>query len=310
MTAKEIRELIRFLPVGGPYPGVINSTHGSSERAFKELCLAVCVNDPQFGYNFVLSLVTAGRALPAGVLDMNLRRAFNYFDRNTEDDLMSEAYSLVHPANLTQRQILHALLICRDTNLKQIAEDMGLPAPVVSLYGTLWFNVLDRLDDRMYLASLVHPNTRFESANKHKGEDLDYAQALLRAGHTFGREEVLYMAGIIPARNSTAATVKSAEEFENTLMEEAITSMRHGGANAKDAPAIDRAKTIVTASKRVGQSERTGDDVKGLGGISASRSVLSYIQNIQQPDFDRRIATHKAQHDESLTSKKAGAVVA
>ena len=116
------------------------------------------------------------------------------------------------------------------------------------------------------------------------------------------------MAGIIPARNSTAATVKSAEEFENTLMEEAITSMRHGGANAKDAPAVDRAKTIVTASKRVGQFERTGDDVKGLGGISATQSVLTYVHNIQKPDIDRRFARQQAQHDAALSSAKAGAL--
>ena len=91
-------------------------------------------------------------------------------------------------------------------------------------------------------------------------------------------------------------------------MAEAVTQARHGGANAKSAPAIDRANRLVAASKRAAELDRSGDDLKGLGGVSAAQSILSYIHNIQQPDIDRRIALQQAQHDAALSPAKAGAL--
>ena len=310
MNAKNIRDLIRYLPADGPYPGAIHSARGSAaERAFREACLAICLNDPQFGFNFAMSFLSSGRTIPAGVLDMNIRRAFHYFARNAEDDLMNEVYALVHPANIAKRRLLNALLICRDTNLKQVAEDTSLPENVVDLYAQLWFNAPDRLGDKSYIASLVYPQTRLESMNSDPGKDHDYALELLRAGHVHGRDEVLFLAGMTATRkNSATAAMKPAEELENALLAQALTSVRHGGANAKEAPVIDRAKSLVVASKRVDPPSRTGDDVMGLGGISASRSVLSYLAKIQQPEINRRIAEHKLLHDAALAPRKPSAV--
>jgi hypothetical protein len=290
MTTQLIRELIRYLPVNGPYPGMVLPGHGSADRSFQELCFAVCLDDCQFGYNFVMSYVRTGQVIPAGVFDLNLRRAFYYFARNCPDDLMTEAYALMHPANIGKRKILNAFLICRDINMKQVAEAMSLSETVVSVYEQLWFNVRDRMDDKYYIGSLVFPQMRFESAAEDAGEGRDHAQELLRAGYEYGAEEVLYMAGLIPTRTSTSATSKSTEELEHLQVAEAITQARHGGANAKSAPAIDRANRLVTASKRASEPDRSGDDLKGLGGVSASRSILTYVHNIQQPDIDRRIA--------------------
>jgi len=308
MTAKQISQLLRYLPVSGPYPGTILPGHGSVERAFQELCFAVCLNDPQFGYNFTMTYVRTGQVIPAGVLDMNVRRAFYYFARNNTDNVMTQAHALVHPANIGQRRILHALLICKDIEVKQIAEAMSLPEEVVSIYEQLWFNVRDRMDDKYYLSTLVFPQTRFEPAAEDAEQDRDYAQALLRAGFDYGAGEVLYMAGLAAIRKPIGSASKSSEEFEGILMDEAITQARRGGANAKSAPAIDRVIRLVAAAKRAPELDRTGDDVKGLGGISATQSVLTYVHNIQKPDIDRRFARQQAQHDAALSSAKAGAL--
>ena len=308
MTAKTIRELTRYLPVDGPYPNATCSVRGPTERSFRELCLAVCLNDPEFGYNFVMAFVNNGRTIPPGVLDINLRRAFYYFTRNSSDDVMCEAYALVHPANTAKRRILNALLICQDTNLTQIAEVLSLPENVVGVYEQLWFNVRDRIGEKSYIAFLVFPQTRFESTEQEPGDEQDYAQALLRAGHNFGSQEVLYMAGLTATRNSIDRVAGSSGEFESILMGDALTRVRHGGANAKIAPAIDRAKTLVAASKRMGEPERTGDEIAGLGGISASRSVLENVLNIQQPDIRRRLGHQQSQQEAPLAARKAGAV--
>jgi hypothetical protein len=254
-----------------------------------------------------MSCVSTGRTIHPGVLDTNLRRAFRYFARNTMDEVMSEANALVHPANAANRRTLNALLICRDTKLSQISEALSLPEYVIGVYEQLWFNVRDRMEDKSYIASLVFPQTRFESKEQDGGGDQDYAQALLRAGAKFGAEEVLYMAGLTTTRNTILQPAKSADEFEGILMEDALTQARHGGANAKSAPAIDRAKTLVAASKRAGQPDRTGDDVAGLGAIGAGQSTLNNIAKIQQPDVLRRIAAQQAHYDAGAAPEKASA---
>jgi hypothetical protein len=306
MTARHIRELTRYLRADGPYPGAVHSEQGSFGRSFRELCLAVCLNDPQFGYNFVMSFVTSGRTIPPGVLDMNLRRAFYYFARNTNDDVMSEAYALVHPANAANQRILNALLLCRDMKLGQIAEVLSLPENAVSVYEQLWFNVRDRLGDKSFIASLVFPQTLFVSKEQDPEEDRDYAQALLRAAVKYGADEVLYMSGLTPSRSASVQVGKSAEEFEGLLMDAALTLVRHGRANDKTAPAIDRAKTLVAASKRAGQPDRLTDDIAGLGAIGAAESTLSNVARIQQQDISRRIACQQEQHAAAENTAEPG----
>jgi hypothetical protein len=88
-------------------------------------------------------------------------------------------------------------------------------------------------------------------------------------------------------------------------MDDALTLARHGGSNDKFAPAIDRAKTIVAASKRAGEPPgRLTDAVAGLGGIGAAESTLSYIAKIHQPDVRRRIAQQQEQHDAAENAAK------
>ena len=89
---------------------------------------------------------------------------------------------------------------------------------------------------------------------------------------------------------------KSADEFEALLMEDALTLVRYGGANDKAATAIDRAKTLVAASKRVGQPDRLTDDIAGLGGIGAAESTLNVMLQIQRGDINRRIQSQLQEH--------------
>jgi TM2 domain-containing membrane protein YozV len=121
--------------------------------------------------------------------------------------------------------------------------------PSMNLYEQLWFNVRDRMEEKNYIAGLAYPETRFDSKQRDAEEDQDYAQALLRAAVKFGVDEVLYMAGLTPSRKPTVQVGKSAQEFEALLMDEALTLARHGCANDKSAPAIDRAKTLVAAQQ-------------------------------------------------------------
>jgi hypothetical protein len=160
----------------------------------------------------------------------------------------------------------------------------------------------------MYVAALVYPRTRLESMHLAAGDDQDYAQELLRAGHVHGRVEVLFLAGITGTRNPATAAMKPAEELENALLAQALTSVRHGGANAKEAPVIDRAKSLVVASKRVDPPSRTGDDVMGLGGISAAHSVLSHIRAIHQAETHQRKAPQNAQPDAAPAPRKPSSV--
>jgi hypothetical protein len=104
------------------------------------------------------------------------------------------------------------------------------------------------------------------------------------------------MGGLTPSRSAVVQGGKSADELETLLMDDALTLARHGGANAKSAPAIERAKTLLAASKRAGQPDRLTDDVAGLGGIGAAESTLSYVAQIQEADINKRIGYQQERH--------------
>jgi hypothetical protein len=303
MNSREIRNLIAYLPPRSPYPGGGASLQAGSNRQFREACLAVCLNDPKFGYNFVMSFVKTEQPLPPGVFNLSIRR--DYFAQNHRDDIFADTYALSHPANTARRRIINALLICRDITTAEIASKMDMPVETLELYEQLWFNVRDRLDDPGFIAGLLYANTRLSNLEIDSAEVPDYDIKLLRAAHEFGAAEVLYLTGVVPSREQSFSNAYQAQELEFTLMDIAVTQARYGSTTIKSAPAVDRAKSLLIAAKKGGSQDKRADDVMGLGAISASRSILDTIQRVQQPDIARRIELQQKTLDAEKAAEKA-----
>jgi len=118
------------------------------------------------------------------VRDVLLRKAYAWQVHGRPNPVLEEAYEINHPANHQTASLLNALLICPDLSVEKIAGLIGLPLAVVEAYEGLFFNVRDRLDDRLYLARLVYPDSRYP------GIETDamtpQSDKLLQAAYEFG----------------------------------------------------------------------------------------------------------------------------
>src|SRR2546426_2820814 len=93
--------------------------------------------------------------MPTGIGESVLLRANDFLlNPNASDVNMALAFQIVLPESMAQRELLRALLICRDTSLQSVAELCSLNPEVVSNFETPFWNCLDRKQERPYIARI------------------------------------------------------------------------------------------------------------------------------------------------------------
>src|SRR5882724_2819751 len=100
------------------------------------------------------------------------------------------------PWQNVQRYVLNALLMCADIEIPEISHLFDLTEEAVWIYEQLFFNIRERLADSLYIARLAYPLGR-RSVAKEDLEREDPGQPFLRAAFEYGKNEVLYMAGLV-----------------------------------------------------------------------------------------------------------------
>src|SRR6266404_6124878 len=158
MTIERIEELLGLLPSEAPYLARI--PRSLSVQGFpREIDIRGHVlNDPSFGWNFIQSFLDLGRPLPAQVYEWQLLRPYCYLRYATYDPDARAAIELQHPANWQRRVLLWAMLIRAEYEYGAVANKLHLSEAAVRMHEALFWNVRDR--DRIYLCSLVYPETR------------------------------------------------------------------------------------------------------------------------------------------------------
>lgn len=153
-------------------------------------------------------------------------------------------------ANLATRTILNAALMAKDATIEKVAAALGLPEKTIEAYEALFFNVLDRRDDALYLRNIVYPESRLVELCDNYLEETSLDVLLLRIGYNSGLEAVLYAAGLKdnPTANMTATEAAAA-------LEQAIMSTGCGLAGAgllngeKMHPTIKATMDLVNATR-------------------------------------------------------------
>jgi hypothetical protein len=119
------------------------------------------------------------------------------------------------------RPVLHAALIAPDATTGTVATGLGLDADVVECYSDLFFNVVDRRDEKSYLRALVHPRTRLaeiEDEGDHAAVDL----ALLRVAFHTDLNTLLTAAGY----GGGPAPADDPRELSRRLMTDVMANAR------------------------------------------------------------------------------------
>ncbi|MDB6036058.1 MAG: hypothetical protein JWM16_6396 [Verrucomicrobiales bacterium] len=225
--------------------------------------IQACLEEPRFGEYFVRHYVSNGLQLPPTVTEKLLLRAYFHLAWGEPDDCMETALNLEHPANLRKRDILRALLVSKDFAMPESAQALGISEQTVQIYDCLCFNVRDRMNEALYISSIVWPNGRSVEHSASSGE------ALLRAGYDHGTAAVLDLAGFRREREKFLSIPDQLQRMEETLLAEAGLALNLGLAHTDEVPALQRALRILQANFKNQAKQPPAQPLGALVGLPA-----------------------------------------
>jgi hypothetical protein len=138
--------------------------------------------------------------LPDFVEQPVLRRANRFLLEPELLDLnQAQAFAINLPGSQPQRNLLRALLICPSASIESVAALCRVDPEMLEAFETLFWNCLDRKQDRIYVARICGQLGRGRSPGNQNASG-DLGPELLRIAFQDGRTElVLAKAGLAPA---------------------------------------------------------------------------------------------------------------
>lgn len=219
-----------------------------------------------FGYYIARQFAAAGMPFPIAVYkrDYWVFRAYlmlldpwRNYDRHIAD-----AYHICNPPTGSPdlNKALRAMLLTANkfTSTGKIAEvalKTGLPKDTIEAYESLFYNILDRQDDLLYIAHLVYPNTRMVEFADDYFQSTPLGDLLKRAGYNHKDMDLTsYLAGI--GDRDYMARISAAEnreaELSKNIMGNGLILSRANLLNQRSI-GMSRASTLLAASRQSGQ---------------------------------------------------------
>lgn len=157
------------------------------------------------------------------------------------------------------REILNAMLLSYGATIESVSKQMQLDPEDVTMYEQLFFSIMDRKSDTVWLQQLVYPNTAMVEFYSSYVRNPEVRWLLRRAGHNHGPEHVLKLAGIMSSTRTPGEGKVSAEQLEAFLLSQALLMAQAGWANSgTDAGVLFHSRQLMTAAKMSGQDAGGG----------------------------------------------------
>jgi hypothetical protein len=164
------------------------------------------------------------------------------------------ACELRRPERTTERNVIEALLIAKDFDLTRAASSIGYPPSLLNCYGQLFFDIQDRRDEHLFIASIVYPDTRIVEMHDAYIDTEGVGPLLKRAGHNNGLGSVLELAGLNSNARRGIDTSQLPTELESLLMRNAVLLAKNGWINSANSRGIGHAKSLIAAAKMGGNT--------------------------------------------------------
>ena len=155
----------------------------------------------------------------------------------------------------------------------------------IRVYETLFWNVRDR--DRIYVTSLVYPDTRLIEFVPGYPLEEDPRNLVLRAAFDYGIQEAEELLGLKnPVQQSNGA--QHARALAGRILRAGNFAAQIGLIH-QDLPALTNARRLLRKVgggqwKEGNSAALDDDDVRGLGGMSRGRSLQEIFLDIIRPD--------------------------
>ncbi|MGZ4963649.1 MAG: hypothetical protein ACXWC8_13930 [Limisphaerales bacterium] len=264
MTAAQILAMLEYFP---SHPKVDTYLGPIGDRNLRAL------SNPKIGWYIAHAFVDVGKEMPSCIHFDYIRRAYRLLKYSNRDDTIRQALELLTPINRRRADIIDALLLCRESKFDQIAKLTNLPVETIKAYEMLFFNVKDRLDDPLYMASLAYPETRLSMFDD---QPAPAPNQLLRIAYDYGMDDVLFMAGM-KSISDLPDEMTSVAGLEKQLIQNAAIVARYGAMNAKSLPAVDRVKALLVAAKGAPAPEQP---IEQIGVSSIGATILAEILKV------------------------------
>lgn len=176
------------------------------------------------------------------------------------DPALQKAMSLHDSRMITGSRAVRALMFPFDSTVKAVAESLNLDEEVVSLYEQLFFNILDRKKDSIYLTKLIYPHGRTVEYMGRYVESASFESIMARSGFNNGAKDVMYLMGLSNNLVDSMASAESGKNLEQLMMAQGFVMARNGWLNqASNAVGITHARQLIAAGKIGGQDTGAGD---------------------------------------------------
>ncbi len=215
--------------------------------------------NPAFGWHSAAIFAAAKKEYPVALIneDCWIFKAYLYcLNQKFSDKHITEAILLASPEMSNVRQIIEALLVCKDyEDTEKIAEVMNISGKTISAYEKLFFNVLDRRKDYTYIKNLIYPETRMVEFYDGYAKREDVSTILKRFGYNHSGEELLFLSGLPDHKLSEVPAAVASGRLESVLMTQGHLLTKIGFSNqTQNTQAIYHARSVMAATKQGGQT--------------------------------------------------------
>jgi len=193
-----------------------------------------------------------------------------------------EAEMLKKQSMHQSRSILEAMLLATDATPEAVADHLGLSLPTVLAYEKLFFNIFDRRQDELFLASVAYPHGRFVETFDTYSASEPLHMLLRRLGYNTSMANVLHWGGLrsgLLEKLASSATTPS--QLEALIMANGYMLAQAGFMNQQaNSTGLHHAKTLLTAAKAGGEDNAPVTPFASLG--SLLRGEIKRVKGAEQ----------------------------
>lgn len=217
--------------------------------------------NPAFGWHAAAVFASLNKSFPVPLLDEDkwVFKAYLYCKNPSlyKDKHIMEAIILAHPDMKNNADVIEAMLLSKDfADPKKIGLILGIPEETVSAYEKLFFNVLDRKKDNLYIRNIVYPDSRLIEMFDGYAAREDFGSLMKRYGYNYQGNELLYLAGLPNFALDNVPAHVSSSQLEGVLMSQGLFLTQLGFTNqTQNTQAIYHARSIMAAAKQGGNEE-------------------------------------------------------
>ena len=246
---------------------------------------AICYKDLAFGWHFIKSYADLESCIPDEIVDEHtLVRAYNFERFGSRDIPMAQAVAIETSLPSNIKNVITSLFFSDNITVQKIAELTNFDEDTIHLYEELFFNILDRRTEALFMAGLVYPETRAEEFHARYVEFVDSHTLLKRSAYNSGIESTLALAGFKGSFLEYGDAANNTTKLESAIMSNAFFMASCGFLNSRNAPGIANAKNIMAAAKHGGHDE-AGFHETGVGMAPIGAIIVNDVLDSQQDDI-------------------------